>query len=228
MENELKMIIKEYIDNVNNVCSKLLEGLKLNTKHDFWNYRGKDCKTEYEINGIKYILHGRGCIATNHELFIDWDFGYGSRWCGVNPWLLAGTLERNRDKHMEYYDSKLIEEECEQAVLDGEMYKKYDLYYFVIPLSETFEPDFPKEFDTLIVEQYNSKWIIQRNKVVDRFIRKSRKIYNQIGKSSNLYTLRFMLDKKEIYSIPYDDVGYPENAVKIMCDILKNSKKEST
>lgn len=65
-----------------------------------------------------------------------------------------------------------------------------------------------------------------RNKVIDRFIRKSRRVYNSIEKSLNKYTLRFILEGKEIYSIPYDDIGYPENAVRIMNDILINLSKE--
>lgn len=226
MEEDLRLIIKEYIKNVDTICNKLIEELNLKTKIDFWKYREIHRKTEYEVNGIKYVLHGRGCIATSNEMFIDWDFGYGSRWCGINPWLLAGTLEYNKDSHIKYYDSKRIKAECEQAILNDEMYQKYDLYYFKIPISETFEPDFPKEFDTLVVEHYGTSWIIQRNKVVDRFLRKSKRVYNEIEKSQNLYILRFMFNDKEIYRIPYDDVGYPENAVNIMNDILINANKK--
>ncbi|MDE5778975.1 MAG: hypothetical protein K2I10_10800 [Lachnospiraceae bacterium] len=227
MEEKLRIIIMEYIENVNDVCIKLLEGLNLKSKEEFWKYKETHWGTEFEVNGIKYMLHGKGCIATNDEMFIDWDFGYGSRWCGINPWILASMLEHNKDAHVEYYDSKRIKEECEQAVLNGEMYKKYDLYYFSIPISETFEPNFPKEFDTLIIEHFDSKWIIPRNKMIDRFIRKSRRVYNHIEKSLNKYTLRFMLDGKEIYSIPYDDIGYPQNAVRIMREILINISKET-
>lgn len=37
-----------------------------------------------------------------------------------------------------------------------------------------------------------------------------------------------MLDGKEVYSIPYDDLGYPENAVSIMSDdIIRNLKKHN-
>ncbi|MDR1691539.1 MAG: hypothetical protein LBR35_01730, partial [Rickettsiales bacterium] len=71
MENELKLIIKEYIKNVDSVCSNLLKGLDLNTKDDFWEYKKTESKMKYEVNGIKYIFHGRGCIATNSKLFID-------------------------------------------------------------------------------------------------------------------------------------------------------------
>lgn len=227
MEEKLKIIINEYMESVNEVCINLLKGLNLKSKEEFWKYKQTHWGTEFEVNGIKYIFHGKGCSATNDEMFIDWDFGYGSRWCGINPWILASMLEHNKDAHVEYYDSKRIKEECEQAVSNGEMYQKYDLYYFSIPISETFEPDFPKEFDTLIIEHFDSKWTIPRNKVIDRFIRKSRRVYNSIEKSLNKYTLRFIFEGKEIYSIPYDDIGYPENAVRIMNDILINLSKET-
>ena len=38
--------------------------------------------------------------------------------------------------------------------------------------------------------------------------------------------LKFLLGGKEIFTIPYNDVSYPENAVKIMSDeIIKNLLK---
>ena len=66
-------------------------------------------------------------------------------------------------------------------------------------------------------------WSIPRNKIIDKFIRKSRWVHKQIDKNKDTYILRFMLKGKEIYSISYDDIGYPEEAVKIMSDeILYN------
>lgn len=221
MKEELRSIIKVYIENVNSVCNNLLKSLDLKTKVDLWEYRNTHNKMEFQLNGISYRFHGRGCVATNDEMFIDWDFGYGSRWCGIEPWLLARTLERNNDDHSNYYDGNIIKSECEQAVLDGIMYKKYELYYFTIPVSETYEPDFPKEFDTLIVEHFDTIREVPRNKLVDRFLRKSKRIYTQIEKNQDLYTLRFILNGKEIYSILYNDIGYPENAVEIMNEVLR-------
>lgn len=112
--------------------------------------------------------------------------------------------------------------ECEQAVSLGEMYQKHNLYYFTIPVSETFEPQFPKEFDTLIVEHFEDRWVIPRNRMVERFLRKSRRVYREIGSSLNKYTLRFMLDGKETGTFLYDDICYPERAVTIMREILIN------
>lgn len=232
MEEKFKNIVEEYLNEVNNVCGKLINGLNslenvcLRSKMDFLEYRAKTHKMEYEIDGISFRFHGKGCTAFNKEVFIDWDFGYRSRWCGIDPWKVATTLERNGYDNREYYNGDLIRSLCEQAVLEGVMFKQRDQYYFTIPADETFEPDFPEEFDTLIIEHFDTKWSIQRNKIVDRFIRKSKKVYNQIGKCDDKYILKFLLEGKEVYTIPYDDTGYPESAVKIMSDeIIRNLNK---
>lgn len=127
-----KLIIDEYTANVNTVCRKLLEGinaqenLNLKTKWDFFEYRSKVRKTEFDVNGIQYQFHGRGCFA---------------------------------------FDGELLKEACEHALAKGEMFE-------------------------------------------------------------NMYILRFFLDRKEIYTIPYDDICYPENAIKIMTDdIIWNLRK---
>ena len=188
MEDGLRTVMKEYIDQVNDVCLRLLAGLCLKSKADFLCSRKLRWGIEYEINGTKYLLHGAGCRACDGERYLDWNFGYGSRWCGIDPWLLARTLEYNRDPHTEYYDGNRVKAECEQAVSLGEMYQKHNLYYFTIPVSETFEPQFPKEFDTLIVEHFEDRWVIPRNRMVERFLRKSRRVYREIGSSLNKYT----------------------------------------
>lgn len=60
----------------------------------------------------------------------------------------------------------------------GIMFKKYDQYYFEIVADKTFKPDFPTEYDTLIVEYSNLRWSISRNKVIDRFIGKIARVHN--------------------------------------------------
>lgn len=227
-----KLIIDEYTANVNTVCHKLLEGinaqenLNLKTKWDFFEYRSKVRKTEFDVNGIQYQFHGRGCFAFDGELFLDWNFGYRSRWCGIDPWILGMTLERNKSSDIEYYDGKLLKEACEHALAKGEMFEKNGLYHDSIPINETFAPAFPKDYDTLVIEHFDHRWTISRNKIIDRFLRKSIRIHNQVYNSENMYILRFFLDRKEIYTIPYDDICYPENAIKIMTDdIIWNLRK---
>ena len=65
MDKDLELVIKEYITSVNSVCNIVLKELKLNTKFDFLEYKAKHRQMELEVNGMRFIFHGRGCIATN-------------------------------------------------------------------------------------------------------------------------------------------------------------------
>ena len=223
MESCLEEIMNEYLENVNSVCINLLKGFDLKNKYEFFEYRKAHNLSEFNVNGIQYRLHGKGCVAFNEKFFINWDFGYRSRWCGIDPWLIAITLKQNKNIKINYYDGNLIKEACDQAMLDGRMFKVQNQYYFLIPISDTFKPEFPKEFDTLIIEHFGAKMIIPRNKTIDKFLRKSTRIYNELDNSPNPYTLRFISDGYEVFNIKYDDIGYPENAIKIMDDILRES-----
>lgn len=232
MEEKLQIVLKEYIKDVEDVCDILVrninycENLNIRNKHDFFMYRSSCKIMEFEAGGISYRLHGKGCVAFNEEMFIDWDFGYRSRWCGINPWKVSMTLKKNNSPHVEYYDGNLIQTVCEQFVHEGIMFKQYDQYYFEMRADETFRPEFPTEYDTLVVEYFNLSWPIPRNKVIDRFIRKSTRVHNQINKNEDKYMLKFLSGGKEIYTIPYNDISYPESAVKIMSDeIIKNLLK---
>ena len=87
--------------------------------------------------------------------------------------------------------------------------------------TELIRPDFPKEFDALTIEYFGETCTIKKNKVIDRFLRKSNKVYKEIENCYDKYTLRFLLDGKEIYKFYYSDVCYPEKAVELMKSILK-------
>lgn len=232
MDDQIKFIIDEYIKKVNEICQTLLEGineqenLELKTKWDFFEYISKTHRMEFNVNGISYKLHGRGCFAFGSKMFLNWDFGYRSRWCGIDPWILGMTLKKNESHYIEYYDGNLLKEACDQDLNTGEMFVKNGLYHFSIPLKETFSPKFPKDYDTLVIEDSKNKWMLSRNKVIDRFIRKSSLIHNKIYDSDPVYILHFLLNSNEVYSIPYDDICYPENSIKIMTDdIIWNLKK---
>ncbi len=101
MEDGLRTVMKEYIDQVNDVCLRLLAGLCLKSKADFLCSRKLRWGIEYEINGTKYLLHGAGCRACDGERYLDWNFGYGSRWCGIDRgfspgrWNITGIRIQN-------------------------------------------------------------------------------------------------------------------------------------
>lgn len=219
----------EYIRDIDDVCNLLIneinlsENLRLRNKYDFFEYRAKCRKMEFEFDGVIYRLHGKGCTAYTEKMFFDWDFGYRSRWCGINPWKVAMTLKKSNSPLIDYYDGNLIKTLCEEMVHKGILYKKYEQYYFEFKIEDTFKPDFPTDYDSLIIEYDDLEWRIARNKLVDRFIRKSVRIQNKINSDIDKYTLKFCLADKTIYSIPYNEVRFPESAVEVMSDeIIKN------
>lgn len=126
---------------------------------------------------------------------------------------------------IEEYAAFYIRQQCQKGVEEGKMYEKYGLYYFSIPETEWIIADFPKEFDTLIIERLGKTYTFQRNKLVDRFLRKSNKVYKNIEDYYDKYTLRFMLNGKEIYQCYFSDVGYPPKAVELMKSMVNNYGK---
>lgn len=223
MDEKLEIYMKDYIKNVEDICLYLLKKLNINNKNDLLKYRYSHNKWEYNVGKIQLCFHGRGCIAKSDNFFYDWDFGYGSRWCGINPFLLEITMKKNGVCD---YGYNLIKEQCENAVKEGKMYKKYELYYFSMLESELIKPDFPKEFDVLIVHYFDKTYTINRNKVVERFLKKSNKVYKEIQNYYDKYILRFMLNEKEVYRFYYSDAGYPEKAVELMKSILADYNKK--
>ena len=229
MEDMLQIVLKEYIKNVEDVCNILInsinhsENLHLRNKYDFYRYRSSCKKMEFEAEEISYRLHGIGCMAFNEKMFLDWDFGYRSRWCGIDPWMVSMTLRENKSPYIEYYDSNLIRTQCGQLVEKGIMFKQHGQYYFSAAKDETSKPEFPKKYDTLSIEYFDESWSIPRNKLIDRFMRKSIWVHDQLYENRDNYILKFLSEGKEIYTIPYNDTNYPESAVKIMSDeIIKN------
>lgn len=228
MDNNIQDILKEYIKSVNELCDFLImkinqsENINLKNKYDFFEFRANHKKMEFEFDNIVFKLHGKGCFAFSKDLFFDWEFGYRSRWCGIDPWKVAMTLKQNNSPYKEYYNGNTVNLLCKKLVNDGILYEKYKQYYFVINEEDTFIPEFPKEYDTLIIEYGESRWSIERNKLIERFIRKSVRIDNMIKYDFDRYILNFYLNAEKVYSIEYNDLRFPESAVKIMTDQIIN------
>lgn len=218
MDNELEKYLKKYMNDIEVLCENLIISLQMNTKIDLFKDRYLNNKWSYEKNGFNFKFHGIGCSAENDNFYYDWDFGYGSRWCGINPYLFVETMRKNR---VILYDFREVQEQCEKAINDGLMYKKYDLYYFVIPKDQLISPRFPNEFDTMIIQHFDEEYIIKRCKVIDRFLRKSNRIDKRIENYRDKYILRFLLKGKEVGQVYYSDIGYPEKAIELMNVILK-------
>lgn len=226
MDEKCYDMIKDYVRQVDMICEKLLNGIneiyneKLYNKMDFLIYRDSVRKMEFRINDICYRLHGRGCTVVGKGIYLDWEFGYRSRWCGIDPWKVAHTLKHNSEI---CYDDKRIREVCDEAVEAGLMCKINYLYYFTIPEEDKYKPDFPDDFDTLEIERKGQVCSLKRNKEIERFIRKSVMVNKNIQHD---YLLKFLKEGMVVFSINYDDIGFPESAVKIMSDnIIRNNLK---
>lgn len=229
MEKELKSLLNDYLSQVNTLCMNLLGGLDLHNKTELiqYLYMGKERIWELCINNITYKFHGSGCNAYYGERVIQWDFGRRSHWCGIDPWFIARYMKDNRNKYEKYFDIEFIKLQCDKAVEDKEMYLVNGRYYFTIPLIDTFRPQFPNDFDSVIIEYFDNRWFIKRNKELNRFIRKSIYIYNIINDIPDKYIINFLKDGTSIYTVAYNDICYPENAVIIMSDgIIKNLEKD--
>lgn len=222
MDEQLEIYMREYFCDIEKICIYLLKELKLRNKTELMKYRYALNKWEFNVGEIQLCFHGRGCLAKNNQHFYDWDFGYGSRWCGINPFLLETTMQKNGINKWSY---KEIKEQCEKAIVEGKMYKKYGLYYFSLLDNEWIKPDFPKEFDTLMIEYFEQKCVIDRNKIIDRFLRKSNKVYKGVENYYDKYTLKFIFKGKEIYTYYFSDIAYPEKAVELMKNILVEHMK---
>ena len=87
MEKDLKNLLNDYINQVNDLCMNLLVGLDLHNKTELiqYLYMGKERIWELCINNVAYKFHGSGCNAYYGGREIQWDFGRRSHWCGIDP-----------------------------------------------------------------------------------------------------------------------------------------------
>ena len=126
----LKQLVLDYSVDVDTVCHIMLEGLNITTKEELIAYREQQPMGEFYLDGEnKYVFHGRGCRFTNDEFEIDWDFGDGELWCGLDPWKIAYYIS-SIAKESEWCDGAKIKNAFDNMVKDGLMYMKYGLYYF--------------------------------------------------------------------------------------------------
>jgi hypothetical protein len=45
----------------------------------------------------------------------------------------------------------------------------------------------------------------------------------RVGEGTDTFVLSFILNDRKIFSIPYDDIGYPEKAVEIMKELIQQT-----
>lgn len=229
MEKKLEKLTRDYLLEIESACKILIKEinlskeLNLESKIDFLGYKIKHKINEYKFGNAHFRINASGCTFTDLRIFLDWDFGYRSRWCGVNPWKFAMTMRRNDCQDEIYFDGTYVKKQYDCAVSSGIMYQKNELYYFVIPESEMFKPKFPEVYDTVIISKGGLSAKISRNKTFEKFVRKSNKVWNNSGISAERYNLEFFEKGILTYCIAYSDITFPEGAVKIMNESILNN-----
>ncbi len=225
MEDKFLEAIKTYFVIVENACNLLVnyiectEQITILNKFDLYNYLNNSYKFEFDIEGKKYYRHGNGMMVLHDDIVvIDWNFGCKSWWCGIDPFLMATTLKHSCFKEPDYYDGKFIKQKCEQYVLEELLYFYNGQYYLNMLKFKCKKLKFPADYDRLVVEYKGIKRSFLKCKSIDNFVRKSKLVYAGITKLKDNYILVFYSNDVEVARIPYNDIAYPDSAVKIMND----------
>lgn len=223
MEDRFIEAIRTYFAIVENACDLLInfiertEKITLLNKYGLYNYFNRSHKFQFDIDDKKYCRHGNGMMVLHEDtVVVDWNFGYKSWWCGIDPFLMATTLEGASFENAEYYDGKLIKEKCEQYVQDDFLYFCSGQYYINMLKFECVKVEFPSKFDRIVVEYKGNKRSFSRNKSIDKFIRESNMIYSGIKNLKDNYIIIFYYNDEEVARILYNDIAYPDLAVEIM------------
>ena len=129
LQESIITLSKKYISCVDDIYTLMLKVFGLNSKDDMILFRGKNGQGNFYLEGDNhYTFHGRGCWFCNDKIKIDWDFGYGHRWCGLDPWKMYNYLVDNNIENP-FDNGHQVKELFTQLVAEGKMEIKYGLYY---------------------------------------------------------------------------------------------------
>lgn len=223
MEDSFIEAVKNYLKIVEDACNVLInfientEQVKILNKFDLYNYFNNSHKMEFDIGDKKYYRHGNGMMVVSNDItIIDWNFGCKSWWCGVEPFLMAVTLKNTCFKDSNYHNGDYIKGKCEQYVVDELLYYYKGQYYINMLKLECTKFVFPAAYDKLVIEYKGINRSFDKCKIIDKFIRKSNRIYAGVFDLNNNYILIFYNNDIEVARVPYNDIAYPDSAVKIM------------
>ncbi len=213
---EYTYLVYEAIEKVIDYLNRT-EGIRLIDKGDLLAFIRENHISEVLVNETKYFFHGSGCtVYQNNQPIVLWDFGWGNWPCGIDPYKMAVTLKGNNYLDVDYHDFQNIKKLCRLFLEEGLLTSTGAQYYLdLIALNKT-KTVFPVDFDRMLIEYEGAVVSIERNKIVDRFLRKSPYIYAGIDGLKGNRILVFLKGEKEIARVPYNDIAYPKEAVQIM------------
>ena len=219
-------VYKKYYDIIEKTCQELMEygandGREIIDKYNLYEYiRGKD---KIIAGDKEYIFHGAGCtVFENGELVADWDFGYRSWWCGIEPYKLARTLKNTEYANTVFCNGDKIKEICEEKIEEGLFYKYKNQYYINLLKLGTKANDIPKEYDVMKASFGGKKREFLKSEAIDRFLEKASVVYKEVENLKNNYVLEFYYKGRLNAQLLYNNIAYYDKAVEIMDkEILK-------
>lgn len=234
MNKDFENAINNYFETVSEACEYLINhinntsNLELKCKFELYTFLRENRVYDYIAGEREYRFHGAGCSVFVHDKkVIDWDFGYRSWWCGIDPYKMAVTLKSMGYSNELFYDSNYINALCEIMHNQDELKIYKGQYYPDLLKKETMHTCFPAVFDTMVINYFDKKLECPRTKLVDRFIRKSKIVYKYIEELENNVVLEFLDNGKVVAKILYNDAAYQDSAVEIMKALLKDNLQET-
>lgn len=223
MDEKFLKAVKAYLNIVEDACNLLTNYIEkevkisILNKYDLYDFLHESHKYEFFIEGRKFYFHGMGCTVFGEDAsIIDWDFGYRSWWCGIQPFKMSKTLKSFLFEEVEYHDANFIKHKCEQYLQESSMYCYKGQYYIDLIKLRSKKIEFPVDYSRIDIEYKGITKTFCKSRSIEKFIRKSNIIYEGILELKNNYALIFYKDENEIARIPYNDIAYPDSAVKIM------------
>lgn len=223
MDEKFGEAIKLYISIVEEACNTLIdyineeEFVNILNKYDLYAYISRNRKFEFILGEYTYYFHGVGCTVFFHGVpFIEWDFGYRSWWCGIEPFKMAKTLKSFSYKEVSYCDEKYIKSQCDHYLSKGLLNYYKGQYYVDLLKVGTKRMKFPVDYEKVIIQYKEVAKSYPKSKIIDKFIRKSNIVYKGISELKNNYILVFYDKDSVVARVPYNDIAYPDAAVKIM------------
>lgn len=131
IENKLLILLEKYEEKSMYYVKIMLNDFEVNNKKDFIQKKSLFMSGELQVDStLTYLFHGRGCRILNDSApIIDWDFGYGDKWFGVNVMLFMNYLEIYDKENKKLFDYNEIHKILEGFVNQGVAYTKAGLYY---------------------------------------------------------------------------------------------------
>lgn len=216
-----------YLKNVESECKKLMDFCK--TEYQVSLLDKQDLLQFISINRIIEIkneigifkFHGSGCsLYYSNGSKLQWDFGYGNWWCGIDVFFVYSFLKHYRELEYSIDD---IKEFCENSVRSGRFVVHGFKYYVLLYKISGMTIDIPKDYDNILISYKGEMKSVNRSTLTNRFVRKAICCYSEIRNLDNNYELFFYKGDKLIYSMYYNEMAFPEKAVDIMSKQILSS-----